>query len=578
MNLRSKFVCLFMVLLITSIFMTQGIATATVTAAQQVKTQDTGKKAVYLSGLDLSKYKGEYYTTKKEEYIDTTRFIIYLQKGIEVPVNLISLLNHMMDRVEETTGYQFDVKNRLKYYPDMRSELDLYFSKAASLKKLNHDYPKVEIVVAEQNYGIYSVGGAGMLISPDDIKDMKEHAPALLRGFLYIAWQRYGVYMGTALGEGFVQYYMTEILKKDKVFTSSYDAYQVEGNYEGIITEKNAEDLFLNSTAGSGSDKLGFRLTCYILDQYGKEAYRKVHQKVTKLYTDAGTVPMSLVIKGLKSELSNRFFEEFARWFSSNMYRFGDEDMTRYGDWYINDGTLIKYLGNDADVIVPDTVTRINGEAFMNATLSSVQLPEKLTTIGAGAFYNCKMLKEIVIPESVTFLGGNVLEECSSLKNVVLPGELKTLPASALMGCRSLTKITLPKGLTALGANAFSDCTSLKTIQLPDTLTDLGSNAFSNCTSLKTLILPKNLTKLSYGLFSGCTGLKSIVIPGKITSIGDYAFSGNRSLSSITIPKSVKQIGEDAFRLCPALTIYGPKGSYGESYAKKNKISFKLTK
>jgi hypothetical protein len=107
--------------------------TITVTSTQNPTTPYTppkgSDKAAYLSGLDLSKQTGTYFTTTKEEYIQTTRFNLYLDKGVQVPVNAIDLINYIMDTIEDTVDYQFYVQhyNNTKFYNGMDYELIKYF-------------------------------------------------------------------------------------------------------------------------------------------------------------------------------------------------------------------------------------------------------------------------------------------------------------------------------------------------------------------------------------------------------------------------------------------------------------------
>ncbi len=585
------------------------------------------EKAVYLSGLDLSKKKGTYYTTTKEEYIETTRFVLYLDEGIEIPVNAIDLINHVMDRIEKTTGYKFYVSPHDKVaYWGMNYELDKYFETADKLKKINPEHQRVEIVVGNHDQAVdaYASGVSGILLAPEHIKILDENGYVIIHELLHIAWQRNGDYLGSVLAEGFAEYYSTNILANDKVLTGTYSSYENLRGYDNIINEKTIENLFINYTAGSSRYAFGLRMTCFLIENYGIKDYKKMHDKVTKLFTDSGEVPMDLVAEVIKSEISTDFYQEFVTWYVENLDRFGDKDMSKIGDWYIENGTLNKYYGDDKDVVIPDTVTYINGEVFMDCTtIETVKIPEQVTVIASGVFFDCSSLKEIVIPDNVTFLGYNVFEGCASLKKVVLSKGLTAIKIRAFMDCTSLTDIVLPEGLTSIEANAFSGCSALKTIKLPNTLTSIGATVFSECRSLesidipenitdlpeymfsecvklKSVTLPKNLINISNGIFRGCESLKvidipdnitsigeaafnhsgliSVEIPGKVTEIGDYAFSYSKDLKKIIIPKSVNSIGKDVFEGCTELTIYGKTGSYAETYAKDNNIKFMAIK
>ncbi len=569
-------------LLMVVVFIVQGFSFVTAAETKNNKVPAKYKKAVYQSGVDLSKKKGDYYTSQKEEYIDTSRFILYLQEGAEIPVNIIELINHVMDQVEKATGYTFYVKDRVKDSTGMQYYLEKYFKSADKMLKLNTDHHKVEILIlnkATSGYGEI-FGGYGVVLDSKDTKIVDENGRTILRSLLHIITSRNGVHMGYALSEGFVQYYTDIILKKDKILTSSYSALEAEWGYDkNIINENNMEKLFLTQDGGSAS-KIGFRLIHYLIEEYGEDAYRRVQKQATNLNPNKGIEPsLDIIVKALKTEFSKNFFKEFAKWHSKNRERFGDEDLSVYGDWYIKDNTLIKYFGSDTNITIPKTVTKVEEEAFRGCdTLEKVKIPDTVTEISRGVFIDCKKLKEIVIPDSVSYLYSNTFDGCTSLKKIVLPNSLTTIQSSMFYGCESLSNITLPDGITSISSNAFSYCYSLKNITLPKGISNLGVVAFSYCTSIEEIVLPKDITEISEGLFMGCTNLKKITIPDKVTSIGRNAFLDNTKLKSIVIPKSVTNIGEGAFKNCPNLIIYGVKGSYAETFAKKNNITFKLMK
>lgn len=581
MKLRRRFSYLTALLMVV-VFVMQGFSFVAAAETKNNKVPAKYKKAVYQSGVDLSKKKGDYYTSQKEEYIDTSRFILYLQEGAEIPVNIIELINHVMDQIEKETGYTFYVKDRVKDSTGMQYYLEKYFKSADKMQKLNMDHHKVEILIMNKmKPGMGEIfGGYGVVLNSDNMKIVDENGRTILRSLLHIITSRNGVHMGYALSEGFVQYYTDIILKNDKTLTSSYSALEEEWGYDkNVISEKNMEELFLTQDGGSAS-KIGFRMMYYLIEEYGEDAYIRVQKQATKLNPKKGIESsLDIIAKALKTEISKEFFKEFAKWHSKNRERFGDEDLSVYGDWYIKGNTLIKYFGSDAKITIPKTVTRIEDEAFRSCdTLEKVKIPDTVTEIGRSVFVDCTNLKEIVIPDSVSYLDSSAFEGCTSLKKVVLPKSLTNINVRMFMECESLTDIILPESITSIGSNAFSYCYSLKNIKLPKGITSLGVVAFSYCTGLEEIALPKDITEISEGLFMGCSNLKKITIPDKVTFIGRNAFLDNTKLKSIVIPKSVTNIGESAFKNCPNLIIYGAKGSYAETYAKLNNITFKLMK
>ena len=72
-------------------------------------------------------------------------------------------------------------------------------------------------------------------------------------------------------------------------------------------------------------------------------------------------------------------------------------------DFQIEDGILIKYLGTDRDVVIPDSVTIIGEKAFNKCkTIASIVIPNGVTGIGKYAFFECESLEKIELPRSLS--------------------------------------------------------------------------------------------------------------------------------------------------------------------------------
>ncbi|MDE6672167.1 MAG: leucine-rich repeat domain-containing protein [Ruminococcus sp.] len=98
----------------------------------------------------------------------------------------------------------------------------------------------------------------------------------------------------------------------------------------------------------------------------------------------------------------------------------------------IKDGVLVKYTGNEPDVIIPSDVTAIGEEAFEdNRNIKSVIITGNVTSIGNCAFYGCQNLEEIVIPEGVTTIGDLAFCDCYNLEKIVIPESVTEIGGSA---------------------------------------------------------------------------------------------------------------------------------------------------
>ena len=170
--------------------------------------------------------------------------------------------------------------------------------------------------------------------------------------------------------------------------------------------------------------------------------------------------------------------------------------------------------------------TKVIGDAsFMFCeSLTSIHLPEEITSIGNSAFYCCVSLTSIHLPEKITSIGNSAFYRCVSLTSIHLPEGITSIGYSAFAWCKSLTSIQLPKGITSMENAVFYGCKSLASIQLPKGITSIGNSFFWGCKSLSTIQLPEGITSIENKAFYGCESLKSVELPASVTSIGDGAF------------------------------------------------------
>ena len=126
---------------------------------------------------------------------------------------------------------------------------------------------------------------------------------------------------------------------------------------------------------------------------------------------------------------------------------------------------------------VPDslkTVVITGGSSIPNYafygfdSLSSITIPDSVTSIGHSAFYGCDSLKSITIPDSVTSIGSSAFYNCSSLTSVTIGSSVTSIGEYAFRGCSGLTSITIPASVTAIGRLAFCDCTELTSVTFED--------------------------------------------------------------------------------------------------------------
>ncbi len=268
------------------------------------------------------------------------------------------------------------------------------------------------------------------------------------------------------------------------------------------------------------------------------------------------------------------------------------------------------YRSYEGDIIIPEQVS-YNNQSY------------KINSIDERAFYNCPTLTSVNIPGSVITIGKYAFSYCNTLSIVNIPNELTTIDAYAFSYCSALVSINIPQSVTNINGNVFSGCSKLTSIDvdpknlyykssdgilynhdmstlivfpggkegdfvIPNTVFTINSYAFSHCSALTSINIPQSVTIIGNFAFYNCSGLKSInvdsgnkkfsskdgalfsydmttlivcpggkegdfIIPNTVSSIKMHAFSYCKALTSVTIPGSVSSIDNPIFRDCSKL-------------------------
>ena len=170
-------------------------------------------------------------------------------------------------------------------------------------------------------------------------------------------------------------------------------------------------------------------------------------------------------------------------------------------------------------------------------------------SIGSYAFYNRSKLTSIEIPNSVTSIGQSAFYRCSNLISVTMTEGVKSLGSSTFFECENLTNINIPSSVTSIGAQAFYRCYKLPSITIPDGVKSLGNGTFRQCTALTSITIPASVESIAQEVFYSCSSLTTIRMLSDIppTLSSTSAMPGNANLQ-IIVPKSENQTVLTAYK------------------------------
>lgn len=220
----------------------------------------------------------------------------------------------------------------------------------------------------------------------------------------------------------------------------------------------------------------------------------------------------------------------------------------------------------------------INAGVLQNTSITSIVIPQGVTTIGQNAFYGCENLATVTFPSTLTRIEGGAFSY-TALTSLHLPDGVEFIGHSAFRECNVLETVTMTDSVTTMDDNAFDHCDILRSVTLSDQIETIGLQTFSQCKNLETIHLPASLKTIGNDAFQYCESLRSLTLPDGTESIGSLAFRGCSVLEAVVIPASVTSIdsgwnNNSVFAYCGVLTLYVTPDSHAEKYAKERGITY----
>ena len=284
--------------------------------------------------------------------------------------------------------------------------------------------------------------------------------------------------------------------------------------------------------------------------------------------------------------------------FPSEQFEYSFEYENTSYDIDLKTGTITWANPHGSSVSIPEyvlgvKVEKIGDNAFGNSSMhgysvSDINIPDSITSIGAGAFKNFANLRQVNIPDSVTSIGSGVFSDCPILERVILGKGIGVIPDRAFYGCSYLTdfqaygnisvvgneafsysglaEISLPAA-TKIGDEAFS-YSALTEISLPNCLEDLGSTPFIGCEYLKSIEVESdnnyytaldgilyNKEKTTLIAYPAALTPSEFAVPESVSTIADGAFAYAKSIKKLYFPESLTSVGENAFTYAESLGL-----------------------
>lgn len=224
---------------------------------------------------------------------------------------------------------------------------------------------------------------------------------------------------------------------------------------------------------------------------------------------------------------------------------------------YVNHGDSIEITGFDnsiSDVVIPSEieglpVTAISVGAFYLSAITSIEIPNTVTSIGEMAFLGCTSLKSVKLSTGVAKIDKNAFGSCSALQEIQvakdnpnfssLNGVLYSKKQDTLIiypAAKTDAAYIIPSGVTSVAMYAFSENPYLETLTIPNSLIKVGDSAFYNCKNLRAVSYngtEEEWNQITIGLLN--EKLTGATIQYQERIIGDVNADGAFTISDVVL-------------------------------------------
>ncbi len=280
--------------------------------------------------------------------------------------------------------------------------------------------------------------------------------------------------------------------------------------------------------------------------------------------------------------------------------------------------SVAKYKGSGGEVVIPEQyqnkpIVAIGDNAFDPSgtgfsKITSVKMPNTITSIGNWAFYNCIKMENINLSNNLNTIGEHAFQRCDALVEITVPKQVSEIKDMAFAFCEKLRNIyvesgnsryrdidgvlysangkvlinypagraseeyNIPEGTEIIFKDAFklyysNNTSKLRKVNFPDSLKEIGDRAFmqtrlediviipgikmgeyvfDQCKNVKNVEVKEGVTKIEKGMLYALEGCETVKLPSSLKEIGYRAFD-RLAVTHIELPEGLEIIGEEAF-------------------------------